>query len=179
MARSRLGQSASESRVQVWDAAVRLLHWLLAGLVLFDHFIDDDGGWAHRTVGYVAVGVVFSRLLWSGLGEGANGFAGLRPSLRKTFAYGRGGAPRTLDHDPFGRWMVWLLWSLVLLLGLTGWMTRLDAFWGDETLHDVHAWLAKALIAAVALHLAGVAAMSWRWRENLVLAMITGRKRPP
>jgi cytochrome b len=41
--------------------------------------------------------------------------------------------------------MVWLLWSLVLALGVTGWMTRLDAFWGDETLHDVHAWLAHAL----------------------------------
>jgi len=41
----------------------------------------------------------------------------------------------------------------------------------------VHAWLAHALIAAVALHLAGVATMSWRWRENLVLAMLTGRKR--
>jgi cytochrome b len=75
--------------------------------------------------------------------------------------------------------MVWLLWSLVLLLGLTGWMTRLDAFWGNETLHEVHAWLAHALVAAVAVHLAGVAAMSWRWRENLVRAMITGRKRAP
>ena len=84
-----------------------------------------------------------------------------------------------MAHDPFGLWMIWLLWSLVLLLGLTGWMTRLDAFWGDETLHDVHAWLAHALIAAVVLHLAGVAVMGWRWRENLVLAMITGRKRAP
>ena len=134
----------------MWDAAVRLLHWLLAALVLFDYFIDDEGGLLHRTIGYVAVGVVFSRLLWSGLGEGANGFAPLRPSLQRTLAYFRGGAPRTLAHDPFGLWMVWLLWSLVLLLGLTGWMTRLDAFWGDETLHDVHAWLAHALIAAVA-----------------------------
>ena len=177
MARSRPREAASPGRIRVWDAAVRLLHWLLAGLVLFDYFIDDEGGPLHRTVGYVAVGVVFSRLLWSGLGDGANGFAALRLSLRKTLAYGRSGAPRTTDHDPLGRWMVWLLWSLVLLLGVTGWMTRLDAFWGDETLHDVHAWLAHALVAAVALHLAGVAAMSWRWRENLVLAMITGRKR--
>ena len=177
MTRSRPRETAGEGRILVWDAAVRLLHWLLAGLVLFDYFVDDEGGFLHRTVGYVAVGIVFSRLLWSGLGEGANGFAALRPSLQKTLAYGRDGAPRAVAHDPFGLWMVWLLWSLVLLLGLTGWMTRLDAFWGDQTLHDVHAWLAHALIAAVALHLAGVAAMSWRWRENLVLAMLTGRKR--
>jgi len=34
---------ANGGRVPVWDAAVRLLHWLLAGLVLFDYFIDDEG----------------------------------------------------------------------------------------------------------------------------------------
>ena len=28
--------------------------------------------------------------------------------------------------------MVWLLWIVVLLLGVTGWMSRLDAFWGDD-----------------------------------------------
>jgi cytochrome b len=73
--------------------------------------------------------------------------------------------------------MVWLLWSLVLLLGLTGWMSRLDAFWGDERVQDLHAWLADAMLVAVALHLAGVAAMSWHWRENLPASMITGDKR--
>ena len=179
MASSRPREIAGEGLIPVWDAVVRLLHWLLAALVLFDYFIEDDGGWLHRTVGYVAVGVVLSRLLWSVLGAGANGFAALRPSLGQTLAYGRDGAPRTISHDPLGVWMVWLLWTLVLALGVTGWMTRLDAFWGDETLHDIHAWLAHGLIGAVALHLAGVAAMSWRWRENLVAAMITGKKRAP
>jgi cytochrome b len=28
----------------------------------------------------------------------------------------------------------------------------------------------------VVLHLLGVAVMSWRWRENLPLAMVSGRK---
>jgi len=156
---------------------VRLLHWLLAGLVLFDYFIDDEGGLLHRSVGYIAVGVVFSRLLWSALGKGANAFAALRPSLEKTLAYGRAGAPRAVAHDPLGLWMVWLIWSLVLLLGLTGWMSRLDAFWGDETVQGLHLWLANALLAAVLVHVTGVAAMSWIWRENLPAAMLSGRKR--
>jgi cytochrome b len=74
--------------------------------------------------------------------------------------------------------MIWLLWSLVLLLGVTGWMSRLDAFWGDDGIRDIHAGLARALLVAVAVHLSGVVAMSLRWRENLVAAMLTGRKRP-
>ena len=173
-------ETASRRSIPVWDAAVRLLHWLLAGLVLFDYFVDDEGGFLHRTIGYVAVGVVFSRLLWSGLAEGANGFRALRlPAPAATLAWVRRGAPRRTEHDPLGLWMVWLLWTLVLLLGLTGWMSRLDAFWGDETLDVVHAWLAHALVAAAAVHVAGVVAMSWRWRENLLSAMLTGKKRGP
>jgi len=73
---------------------------------------------------------------------------------------------------------VWLLWSLVLLLGVTGWMSRLDAFWGDDGIRHIHEWLADALLIAVAVHLSGIVAMSWRWRENLVAAMLSGRKRP-
>jgi cytochrome b len=72
---------------------------------------------------------------------------------------------------------VWLLWLLVLLLGITGWMTRLDAFWGDQQLHDVHSLLADILLVSVACHLIAVGTMSWLWKENLPAAMVTGRKR--
>jgi cytochrome b len=173
---SRERELVAEGRIPVWDLAVRLLHWLLAGLVLFD-LVRDDGGWSHRFVGYSAVAAVVARLVWAAFARGPAGFAALVPSLRATVGYLRGRAARTLGHDPLGLWMVWLLWLLVLLLGLTGWVSRLDAFWGDETIHDLHAWLADALLVAVALHLVGVVAMGWHWRENLVAAMITGRKR--
>jgi cytochrome b len=161
----------------VWDAAVRLTHWLLAALVLWDYFIDDEGGLPHRVVGYVAVGLIVARLRWASVGTGANGFAALRPSLRRTLEYLHAGAPRETAHDPLGLWMIWLLWSLVIALGVTGWMARLDEFWGDETVHAVHEALAHALIVAVAVHGTGIVAMSWRWGENLVLAMLSGRKR--
>jgi len=174
---SHLREGGLDDRVAVWDAAVRLLHWALAAGVLFDFYLDD-GGWGHRTVGYAAAGVVVARLLWAVFASGPAGFAALKPSLRDTVSYLRLGTPRTRAHDPLGLWMIWLLWLLVLLLGLTGWLSRLDAFWGDEGIHAVHAWLAQALLIAVAVHLSGVVAMSLRWRENLVGAMLTGRKRP-
>jgi cytochrome b len=80
-------------------------------------------------------------------------------------------------HDPLGLWMVWLLWTLVLLLAFTGWLSRLDAFWGDERVHDIHAWLAYALVGAAIMHVIAVGVMSWAWRENLPAAMVSGRKR--
>ena len=173
---SRPREPATSGRIPVWDAAVRLCHWTLAGLVLFD-LVADDGGPLHRIVGYVAVGVVVLRLAWAAFAGGEARFAALKPSIARTLAYLRAGAPRTVGHDPLGVWMVWLLWTLVLLLGVTGWLSGLDAFWGDETLHVVHSVLADGLLVAVALHLAGVAAMSWKWRENLPGAMLTGSKR--
>ncbi len=174
---SRPRETGPDGRVLVWDPAVRLLHWSLAALVLFDLFYDD-GGWPHRVTGYVAAGVVVARLLWAALAGGAAGLAALKLSPTRTVAYLRDGAPRTRGHDPIGLWMVWLLWALVLLLGLTGWISRLDAFWGDDRIRDIHAWLAQALLIAVAVHLTGVAVMGRRWRENLVAAMLSGRKRP-
>jgi cytochrome b len=75
--------------------------------------------------------------------------------------------------------MVWLLWLLVLLLGLTGWMSRLDAFWGDDLVHGVHSLLADLLAVAAAVHVVAVVAMSVIWRENLTAAMMTGIKRRP
>jgi cytochrome b len=168
---------ASHGRAPVWDAAVRVLHWALAALVAFN-LLRDDGDLVHRVAGYGAVGVVLARLAWAWLREPTQ----LRLSPSATLAYlrelVRGRAPRSAGHNPLGLWMVWLLWTLVLLLGLTGWMSRWDIFWGDERLHDLHAWLADALMVAVIVHLIAVTAMSWLWKENLPASMITGRRRP-
>ncbi|RQP25200.1 cytochrome b/b6 domain-containing protein [Piscinibacter terrae] len=171
-------RSDRDDHVPVWDAAVRVGHWLLAGLVVFN-LIAEDGGWWHRALGYIAAGVVVLRLTWALFASGGGGIAALKPSLRETLAYLRARAPRRIDHDPLGVWMVWLLWLLVLLLGLTGWMSRWDMFWGDDRVLIAHAWLADALMVAVLLHLLGVLVMSIVWRENLPGAMVTGRKRRP
>jgi cytochrome b len=168
-------------RVPAWDGLVRLLHWLLAALVAVD-LVRDDGDYAHRLVGYAAAAVVLVRLSWAAVARAPAGLASLRPSMSQSLAYlrllARGEPPRSAGHDPLGLWMVWLLWILVLLLGVTGWMSRLDAFWGDDRIHEIHALLADVLLGAVILHLAGVATMSWLWRENLPASMITGYKRP-
>ena len=163
--------------MRAWDAVVRLLHWTLAALIVFD-LVLDDGGRAHRLVGYAAAIVVLLRLSWAALRSHR-----LKPSIAGTRDYVRlllvGKPPRSVEHDPLGLWMVWLLWILVLLLGLTGWMSRLDIFWGDDLVNGAHELLANLLMAAVAVHVLAVVVMSVLWRENLPAAMVTGIKRPP
>jgi cytochrome b len=165
--------------VRVWDRVVRLFHWMLAMLVAVD-LVRDDGDYAHRLIGYAAVAVVTARLLWAARSRGAGSLGALRPSVSGSIAYLRallrGHASPPLGHNPLGVWMVWTIWILVLLLGLTGWLSRTDAFWGDEFLEGVHEILADAMLLAVFVHLMGIAAMSWLWRANLPWSMITGRK---
>jgi cytochrome b len=161
--------------LKAWDAVVRLLHWTLAALVVFD-FVYDDGGYVHRMVGYAAAVVVLLRLAWAA----ARGHS-LTPSIAETRTYVRlliaGKPPRSPGHDPLGLWMVWLLWILVLLLAVSGWASRLDMFWGDERVEEVHTFFADLLMLAVLVHVLAVSVMSMVWKENLPAAMVTGIKR--
>ncbi len=88
----------------------------------------------------------------------------------------RGTEPRHVGHNPLGGLMVLALLLVLGGLGVTGWMMGLDAFWGNELLGNLHADLANLLLVLVGLHLLGVAWESFRHGENLVAAMITGRK---
>ena len=73
--------------------------------------------------------------------------------------------------------MVVALLALVALVGFTGWLYTTDRFWGVPWVEELHESLSDALFAFVALHIAGVAFTSLRHRENLVAAMLHGRKR--
>lgn len=175
---------AQPQRVRVWDPIVRLLHWALAILVVVD-LVRDEGDYPHRLVGYAAVVVVLLRLTWAARSRGHGGMAALRPSLSAAAAYLRlllaGRAPQPAGHNPLGLWMVWAIWTLVLLLGLTGWLSRTDTFWGDEIVELAHELLADLILLAVAAHIVAIAGMSWLWRTNLPAAMVSGWKRmtPP
>lgn len=163
-----------------WDALVRLTHWSLAALVLWDWF-EDSGGPLHRNLGYLAAAIVVLRLAWACVGPRPARFADWWPTRTRVLAHlrelRRGNAPRRHGHNPLGALMMIALWSLVLALAVTGWMSRLDAFWGDEGIIELHGWLADALIALGAVHVIAVVVMSWVQGENLVAAMISGRRR--
>lgn len=86
---------------------------------------------------------------------------------------------RHLNHNPLGGWMVLVLLACALLAGASGALYDTDLLWGDPALYRVHQWSGWAFAGLVPLHLAGVLFTSWRQRENLIGAMVTGRKRAP
>ena len=68
---------------------------------------------------------------------------------------------------------------MLAAIAVTGWLMTTDMFWGSELMEEVHEALAEGLLVLVALHVAGVFYTGWHQRENLVRAMLSGRKRAP
>ena len=169
--------------VKVWDIAVRLFHWsftlCFAGAWLTaesERFRD-----IHVFLGYTMLGLVAFRLLWGVVGPRharftsfVRGPAAVARYLRSLLA---GNPEHHLGHNPAGAVAIVLLLALAALAGLSGWAVYNDL--GGHWLEESHEFLAGAMLAVVGVHLAGVAVASWLHRENLVRAMLTGRKADP
>jgi cytochrome b len=167
----------------VWDPLVRVVHWAVATLVALELFNEAGANPWHRGLGHAAGALVLVRLAWGLLGPSVVRLATMAHSARNVIAYTRSLTAERGDlppgHNPLGAWMAFLLWTLVLFAVLTGWMLRLDAFWGDEAMAQLHTVAAYALAACALLHVAGVAATSTLYGVNLVAGMTTGKKRLP
>lgn len=168
--------------VRVWDPMVRVFHWSLVAAFVTAYVTHDDGfSTAHLAAGYVVAGLVAFRVLWGFVGSRHARFTDFVRGPRPTIGYLRGlvtgTAPRTVGHNPAGGAMAVALLVLLSVIALTGWGMTTTAFYADGTLEAIHETAVNLALAAILLHLIGVAASSLAHRENLVRAMITGRKR--
>ncbi|MCC6474943.1 MAG: cytochrome b/b6 domain-containing protein [Burkholderiales bacterium] len=169
--------------MRVWDPLLRFIHWSLALFVTLSWFTQTGGRFWHEVFGYATLALAALRVVWGFTGPRYARFTQFVRGPRQTLAYAgavlRRTEPRHLGHNPLGAWMILALLAAIALVDASGWLYTTDRYWGVEWVEDLHDALAYVLLALVALHLAGVAFTSWRQRENLVAAMIHGRKRPP
>lgn len=175
-------RAAADARIVVWDPLVRLFHWTIVAACLTDLFWLDDGRRIHRWIGYYVAGAVVVRIVWGFVGPRHARFADFVPGPRELLdhlrPHARGGEPRYLGHNPLGALMILFCLVLLLAICLTGWMQKTDRFFGVDWVEQTHAALANVLIPTMVVHVAGVVVASVRHRENLIWAMVTGRKRP-
>ena len=169
--------------VRVWDPLLRIFHWSLVASFALAWISADEWDDLHVWAGYAAAALLGFRLAWGLIGPRYARFAQfLRPPGAVAGYLGEllsGRERRYLGHNPAGGVMVLLLMVCLAALCLTGWMYTLDLFWGDDWVEELHEALANLLLVLVGLHVAGVAMASLKHHENLVRAMITGRKRAP
>ena len=179
----RVGELPAQSAtVPVWDRWVRLCHWGLVVAVAVAYFMPADIAPVHQSAGYAAAALLAFRLLWGFIGSMHARFENFVPAPRALAAYLgamlRGKEARFLGHNPAGAAMIILLLLLLAAATLSGWLLTLAAFRDNRLVETIHFASAHVVIGAVAVHVLGAAYTSVRHRENLILAMFTGRKRP-
>jgi cytochrome b len=168
-------------KIKVWDAPQRVLHWLLAASFAGAWMTSEGEAWrlVHVTLGYTVAALVGLRIAWGFAGARHARFANFVRAPSAALAYLRGvlaGRPEHhAGHNPAGGLAILALLGAGLAASLTGWFAYQDI--GGEPMTHAHEALANAMLAVVLLHLAGVLTGSLVHRENLALAMLTGRKR--
>jgi len=168
--------------VRVWDPFVRVFHWLLVAGFAVNYFeLVREGKQAHQIVGYAVLALIAARIVWGFVGPRTARFsdfvaspAAVRRYLGEMLAHRD---RRYLGHNPAGGAMVLALLTVTILVGVTGWLNTTDWFFGSDAMEEAHEILANLMLALAGLHILGVIHASWRHRENLVLSMLTGRKR--
>jgi cytochrome b len=121
------------------------------------------------------------RIAWGVVGPRYARFSSFIRPPREIFAYLREiavhKAPRYLGHNPAGGAMILALLTMLIPTCITGYMMTTDAYWGSKLFEHVHEALANLTVVLIIFHVLGVLFASFEHRENLVKAMITGRKR--
>lgn len=178
-----MSAAGGPGRTLVWDAPVRVFHWLLAICVLGAFITAESERWrlVHATLGYSAGGLVAFRLVW--------GFIGTRHARFGAFVRGPSAVLRYLSslarfqpehhagHNPAGALAIVVLLATTALAAVSGHLVYVDA--GGRWLESVHEFTGEAMMALVGVHVAAVLLASAMHRENLVRAMFSGRKQAP
>lgn len=168
------------AKIRVWDAPVRVFHWLMALCFAGAYITSESETWRllHVTLGYTLGGLVAFRLVW--------GVVGTRYARFGSFVRGPSAVKRYLQsilakqpehhlgHNPAGAVAVLLLLGMGAGLVASGYAVYEDL--GAGWLEEVHELLGNGMLVVVIGHLVGVVSASWQHRENLVRAMVTGYK---
>jgi cytochrome b len=175
------GGATPPATVRVWDPFVRVFHWSLAILFLVAYATGDEIENVHIAAGYAIAGLIAARIVWGFIGPGYARFSNFVRPPREVLAYLRDvallRAPRYIGHNPAGGAMIIALLAALMGTAITGYMMTTDAYWGAQWVEEVHKTLANFTMGLVVVHVLGVLVASFEHRENLVKAMITGRKR--
>lgn len=170
---------AAGGTILVWDAPVRVFHWLMVLCFAGAYLSAESDEWEllHVSLGYTMAGLVVFRIAWGVVGTRYARFSNFVRGPRVMWRYLRTVLVRPehhTGHNPAGAWAILAMLGLTLGIAVTGWILYSDP--AGEPMEEVHELLANLMLALVIAHIVAVLASSWLHHENLIAAMITGRK---
>lgn len=168
------------ARVRVWDVPTRIFHWMFAATFVGAWLTADSERLRelHVMVGYTFAGLITFRLIWGVIGTRYARFREFLFTPKRVTAYlATLFTPRIehhTGHNPAGAMAIFAMLALGTVIAISGYATYEDS---GGLIEELHEGTASAMLAIVAIHIAGVILSSLLHRENLAKAMITGTKR--
>jgi len=186
----------AKTRSIVWDVPVRLFHWslvILVGTTLITGFLAPEW-WLdiHIWAGYGIGLLIALRILWGFYGSTYARFSNFLFPVRETLTFlrqlAKGRPAHYTGHNPAGALMVFALLAVLGALTISGLivlggqekqgvLAGLISFSFGKAMAKWHELLAFLVLSMIVAHILGVFLESVLAKENLIRAMITGRKK--
>ena len=181
-------------RVLVWSGWLRLIHgglalstlvliatgWLLAG----SPTLADEASFIHDLAASVLLASLLLRFFLAVAGKGPerfehllprrSEFAAIRASLLFYLSLGRAPLPNWYAHNPLWKPLYLVLYLLLAMSALSGWIMPEFELIGRLYVPGFHAWLADVITALVIAHLLCVVLQDIRGRSADISAMLSG-----
>jgi len=172
----------AQRNLLVWDLPTRLFHWVTAGSLIGAAVIaltvkhQSTIFPIHMLLGSLGAVLVLLRLVW--------GFVGSTHARFRTFVFGpskivgyfrgivSGSSERWLGHNPGSSVAIFAMLGLFLATAVTGALAASAPRWVRQT----HPIFAYTLLGVAGAHVIGVLLHTFRHRENIIGAMLDGRK---
>jgi cytochrome b len=167
-------------KILVWDVPARLFHWAFASsltaAIAIGFLVEDEQPLfqLHMLFGIVALFLLGVRLVMGLAGSRYSRFTSFPVHPREVLTYMVSAAVSKTKlyagNNPGSAMAAALMFLLVPALFISG------IGYGGEVLEELHETFAWGLLVVIVMHLAGLAWHTIRHRENIALAMVTGKK---
>jgi cytochrome b len=195
-----------KKEVKVWDVLVRLFHWSLVTAFIIAYFTGEEESSWHINAGYTVLGLISFRIIWGFVGTQHARFSDFIYAPKQIIQYLKDSNAKKskhyLGHNPAGGAMVVLLLISLFTVSISGLkvyaieegrgplasaneITMISSSYADEHEDDeegeefweeTHEIATYFTLLLIFLHILGVIVSSKLHNENLIKAMITGKK---
>ncbi|WP_412851351.1 cytochrome b/b6 domain-containing protein [Ectothiorhodospira shaposhnikovii] len=180
--------------IRIWDLPTRLFHWSLVILLFGLWYTSRDVmtlHW-HMWLGYALIALLLFRILWGVMGTRSVRFSDFLAGPVTVFQYFKGlftgDGHRHPGHNPMGGWAVMIMLGLLMFQSFTGLFAndqifnrgpfaRMVSSSTSDWLTGLHKLNFDLILIMVGIHVTAVLLYWLLKRDNLILPMITGRKR--
>jgi len=183
-------------RVAVWSGWLRLIHgvlgmatlvllatgWLIANAPMLATAATD----IHYLGASVLIAALVLRVFLGVFGKGAERFehmlprqselAGMRASLLFYLSLGKAPLPSWFSHNPIWKPLYLLLFLLLALLALSGWLMPDMPVFGRLYLPSLHVWLSNMVAVMTVLHLFSVVLQDAKGMTADISGMLNGHR---